>query len=98
MESQFRVIVIGAGVAGLAASHCLQRAGIDHVVLERRNEMAPPEGASITVFPHVLRVFNQLGFMKALFDASTLHDRAWTRWADGSVAANSGLYDYIREK
>ncbi|KAK0616592.1 hypothetical protein B0T14DRAFT_538471 [Immersiella caudata] len=97
MESQFRVIVIGAGVAGLAASHCLQRAGIDHVVLERRSEIAPPEGASITVFPHVLRVFNQLGCMKALFDAGTLHDRAWTRWADGSVAANSGLYDYIKE-
>jgi putative flavoprotein involved in K+ transport len=29
------VIVVGAGPAGLAASHELQRAGIDHVVLER---------------------------------------------------------------
>jgi putative flavoprotein involved in K+ transport len=29
------VIVIGAGQAGLAVSHCLARRGIDHVVLER---------------------------------------------------------------
>ncbi len=28
-------IVIGAGQAGLAASHCLARRGIDHVILER---------------------------------------------------------------
>src|SRR5678815_856603 len=29
------VIVIGAGPAGLAASHELQQAGVDHIVLER---------------------------------------------------------------
>jgi putative flavoprotein involved in K+ transport len=29
------VIVVGAGPAGLAASHELQRAGVDHIVLER---------------------------------------------------------------
>src|SRR5215213_3805698 len=28
-------IVIGAGQAGLAMSHCLDRRGVDHVVLER---------------------------------------------------------------
>jgi putative flavoprotein involved in K+ transport len=28
-------IIIGAGQAGLAMSHCLSRSGIDHVVLER---------------------------------------------------------------
>lgn len=33
----FRIpaLVIGAGQAGLAMSHCLARRGIDHVVLER---------------------------------------------------------------
>jgi putative flavoprotein involved in K+ transport len=30
------VVVIGAGQAGLAMSQCLARAGVDHVVLERR--------------------------------------------------------------
>ncbi|TIU82503.1 MAG: hypothetical protein E5W03_15525, partial [Mesorhizobium sp.] len=29
------VVIIGAGQAGLALSHCLGRAGIDHAVLER---------------------------------------------------------------
>ena len=30
------IVIIGGGQAGLAMSHCLTRAGIDHVVLERR--------------------------------------------------------------
>ena len=29
------VIIIGAGQAGLAMSHCLTTQGVDHVVLER---------------------------------------------------------------
>src|SRR6478735_4899582 len=32
---QTDAIIIGAGQAGLAMSHCLDRLGIDHVVLER---------------------------------------------------------------
>ena len=32
---QTDAIIIGAGQAGLAMSHCLGRLGIDHVVLER---------------------------------------------------------------
>jgi putative flavoprotein involved in K+ transport len=33
---RFTTVVIGAGHAGLAASHCLSERSIDHVVLERR--------------------------------------------------------------
>ncbi|HEY2016745.1 MAG TPA: FAD-dependent oxidoreductase, partial [Bryobacteraceae bacterium] len=32
---QTDVIIIGAGQAGLATSHCLSRLGVDHVLLER---------------------------------------------------------------
>lgn len=32
--SAFRMILVGAGVAGLTASHCFQKAGIDDVALE----------------------------------------------------------------
>lgn len=35
MSEQFDVIVIGAGQAGLAVSHELGRAGLDHIVLEK---------------------------------------------------------------
>ncbi len=35
MVERFDVVVIGAGQAGLAMSHCLSAEGIDHVVLEK---------------------------------------------------------------
>ena len=32
---QIDVVIIGAGQAGLATSHCLSRLGVDHLLLER---------------------------------------------------------------
>jgi len=58
MTSNFRVIVVGGGVAGLTASHALQKANIDHVVLERHLEPAPPAGASIAIYPHGARILS----------------------------------------
>lgn len=36
LASHYPVVVIGGGQAGLSASHCLNKAGIAHVVLEKR--------------------------------------------------------------
>ncbi|MEM1378293.1 MAG: FAD-dependent monooxygenase, partial [Pseudomonadota bacterium] len=35
MVNRFDVVVIGAGQAGLAISHCLSEVGVEHVVLEK---------------------------------------------------------------
>lgn len=40
LERHYPVVVIGAGQAGLSASHWLQQHGIDHVVLEKRRVAA----------------------------------------------------------
>ena len=41
MTTQTTVVVIGAGPAGLAVSACLGIAGVDYVVLERAEKLAP---------------------------------------------------------
>ena len=97
-DSPFRVIVIGAGVAGLTASHCLQRAGIEHMVLERRSEIAPPEGASIAIYPHGARIMQQIGCLEAAKDASVPCDRFWSRKPDGKAIMNNGFFGYVKEK
>ncbi|KAI9690115.1 MAG: hypothetical protein M1822_009076 [Bathelium mastoideum] len=58
-KEPFRVVVVGAGVTGLTASHALQKAGIDHVVLEKGNDAAPSLGASIAIYPHGSRLLEQ---------------------------------------
>lgn len=38
-DVDFRVIVIGAGMSGLLASHRLNQAGVDHVVIEKNDDV-----------------------------------------------------------
>jgi 2-polyprenyl-6-methoxyphenol hydroxylase-like FAD-dependent oxidoreductase len=45
--AKFRVIIAGGGIAGLTLANALERAGIDFILLEGRNEIAPQVGASI---------------------------------------------------
>lgn len=46
-QSDFRVIVVGGSIAGLILARCLHRAGIDFIVLEKLDEIASQEGASV---------------------------------------------------
>lgn len=47
----FKVIIVGGSIAGLTLAHCLSKAGIDYIVLEKRKHIAPQEGASIGILP-----------------------------------------------
>ena len=53
MESKpFNVIVAGGSVSGLALANMLEQAGIDYVVLEKHEQIAPNLGASIAIAPN----------------------------------------------
>lgn len=95
---QFRVIVVGGGVAGLTASHCLQKAGIDHVVLERRDNVAPPEGASITIYPHGCRILHQIGCLKEVQKTCSPNPLWWMQRPDGTTFMDFDYYNTWREK
>ncbi|KAF7504427.1 hypothetical protein GJ744_002231 [Endocarpon pusillum] len=60
-EDALKVIIVGGSVAGLTLAHCLYRAGIDYVVLESREDIAPKQGASIGIFANGARILDQLG-------------------------------------
>lgn len=63
-KSSFKVIIVGGSIAGLTLAHCLDANGIDYVVLERRDDIAPQVGASVSLMPNGSRILDQLG----LFD------------------------------
>ncbi|KAF9168675.1 hypothetical protein DFQ26_002575 [Actinomortierella ambigua] len=64
-SSGVKVLIVGAGIAGLTLAIFLERAGIQYFILERVFEFKPL-GSSMVLSPQVLRVFDQLGILPEL--------------------------------
>jgi 2-polyprenyl-6-methoxyphenol hydroxylase-like FAD-dependent oxidoreductase len=82
-----RVIVVGAGVGGLAAAVALQRADIEVVVLEKAPELTPI-GAGLHLWTNALAALQQLGVDEAVRGTGT--ELEYTRFltAGGRLIAN----------
>lgn len=95
-EAEFNVIIVGGSVAGLTLAHCLYRAGISHIVLEKRSVIDPEEGASIGILPNGGRILDQLGILKHVLEAIEPLSTAHIRYPDGFSFSSS--YPEILEK
>ncbi|CAN8104628.1 unnamed protein product [Discula destructiva] len=96
-KAPFRVIVVGGGVAGLAASHAFQKAGIEHVVLERRSSVAPAEGASIAMYPNGARILQQMGALKAVQNHCVPPGRYYARLPGKKIISDNGVFRFLEE-
>ncbi|KAL4750355.1 hypothetical protein BDW72DRAFT_203992 [Aspergillus terricola var. indicus] len=65
-NSQLRVIIIGGAVSGLTLAHCLEKAGIDYVVLEKHRDITTNIGGSVALQPAGCRILDQLGVLDHL--------------------------------
>jgi salicylate hydroxylase len=59
------LVIVGAGIAGLATALALRRHGIDAVVVERRLAL-PNEGAGVQIGPNGAHVLRRLGVLDAV--------------------------------
>lgn len=66
MSREFKIIIVGGSVAGLALAHCLERLGIYFHVLEANDDISPQVGASIGILPNGARILDQLGLFEAV--------------------------------
>ncbi len=96
--SDDRVVVVGAGIGGLASAVALTRAGIDVRVLERGGELHEV-GAVLGVGCNAMRALRQLGLADEVasissevrwFEHRTSSGRVLARWPTGKVADNLG--------
>lgn len=79
----FKVIIVGGSIAGLTLAHTLSQADIDHVVLEKRAEIAPQEGAFIGVWPNGAQILDQLGLYPSLEKLTAPLNQMHLRFPDG---------------
>ena len=80
-EKDFKVIIVGGGIAGLTLANSLERAGIDYVLLERRGDIAPQVGASIGFLPNGCRILDQLGVYDEI-SSHTVKPKGDLIWVD----------------
>ncbi|KAK9777090.1 putative FAD binding domain-containing protein [Seiridium cardinale] len=89
----FRVVIVGGGPVALIAALALAQAGIDFVVLERRGALDLDAGASVAVWPHNVRLFDQLGLLEEAHRTymPVLHKRNLRR--DGSELGRNDMFE-----
>lgn len=93
----FRAIIVGGGPNGLCLAHALHLAGIDYTLLERGGEIVKQDGASLALWPHSVRILDQLGLLdearKHYFPIKTKHNHR----PDGSVRDVNDMFAKVEE-
>ena len=77
-----QILVIGAGITGLATAVALQRRGHDVTVIEERTDTS--SGAGISIWPNALAALDEIGLGDAVREAGGRVTAGALRWRDGS--------------
>jgi 2-polyprenyl-6-methoxyphenol hydroxylase-like FAD-dependent oxidoreductase len=77
-----RILVVGAGIAGLASAVALQRCGYEVTVVEERTDTST--GAGISIWPNALAALDYIGLGDAVREAGGRITAGALRWRDGS--------------
>ena len=77
-----QIVVIGAGIAGLASAVALQRRGHDVTVIEERTDAS--SGAGISLWPNALAALDELGLGDAVREAGGEVTAGAVRWHNGA--------------
>lgn len=85
--SPFSILVVGAGITGLAAALCLAQHGHHVHVIERRKEgFAANLGGGIQLTKNSTRIIDAMGLYEQLLDFSTTHkDVTVRKYKTGAV-------------
>ncbi len=92
-----RVLIVGAGIGGIALALTLRREGIDYVVLEQASELSEV-GAGIQLSSNGVRVLDYLGVAAAL-EAFVVEPGAhvFRHWKSGDELLRLPLCPQVRE-
>ena len=77
-----RIVVVGAGLAGLATAVGLQRRGYEVSVVEARTDIST--GAGISIWPNALAALDHLGLSDTVRQSGSRITAGALRWRDGS--------------
>jgi 2-polyprenyl-6-methoxyphenol hydroxylase-like FAD-dependent oxidoreductase len=77
-----QILVIGAGISGLATAVALQRRNLEVTVIEERTETS--SGAGISIWPNALAALDEIGVGNAVREAGGRVTAGALRWRNGT--------------
>src|SRR5260370_42660059 len=77
-----QILVIGAGISGLATAVALQRRGHEVTVIEVRTDTS--SGAGISIWPNALAALDEIGVGDAVREAGGRVTAGALRWRGGT--------------
>ena len=92
-----RVIIGGGSITGLSLALMLEKVGIDFVVLEAHESIAPEVGAGIVCNANGFRILDQLGLHDDIMKAATAPVQELNNWwPNGDLhSRHSGFSDIL---
>ncbi|KAF4334853.1 FAD binding domain protein [Fusarium beomiforme] len=100
--TDFKVIIAGGGIAGLALANMLEQFDLDYILLEAHSDIAPPVGASIGMFPNGLRILDQLGCcqpIKDIYGGEIPYDVTITSNERGEIINRlDGIFEHLERR
>lgn len=88
------VVVIGAGIAGLAAAVALQQRGHAVTVIEERTDTS--SGAGVSIWPNALAALDHIGLGEAVRENGGRITAGAVRWRDGSWLRRPAPERFVR--
>lgn len=87
-----KIVILGGGIGGLAASAFLRRAGFENHVYEQATALAEV-GAGLVIAPNAARLLRRLGVLDRFLEGAVRMQVGWEfrRWQDGTVLSAENL-------
>ncbi|KAI7737105.1 hypothetical protein M8C21_013313, partial [Ambrosia artemisiifolia] len=97
MDHDEEVVIIGAGICGLATALALHKKGIKSVVMERSESLRNVTGAAIGIRPNGWRALDQLGIGDNLRHTAVRLQRARELSLDGGREKEISMVPWVGE-
>lgn len=94
-KKSFKVIIVGAGIAGLSVAIALSKAGHDVLILEQVPEIGEV-GAGIQMAPNAARILGRLGLLEKIMEKSNLLTKSsLRRWQNNKELGAAPLMPVV---